>query len=196
MLIVGLNAYHGDVAAAVLRDGALVAAIEEERFCRIKHVAGFPERAITSALAIAGASANDVDLWAIARGRRVHLLQKSWFAITHRPGRALISQYRNSGNKQGDIPAVIARTFGLPYSDVAARAQFIEHHPAHLASAFYTSGMRDAACCAIDGFGDFVSVSTAVGRDGRMAMRDRVFFPHHHTADRLLRQVRDAGRWH
>ena len=46
MIIVGLNAYHGDVAAAVLRDGALVAALEEERFCRIKHVAGFPARAI------------------------------------------------------------------------------------------------------------------------------------------------------
>ena len=87
MLIVGLNAYHGDVAAAVLRDGQLVAALEEERFCRIKHVAGFPAHAIARGLAMAGATPADVDIWAVARGRRVHLLQKAWFGLTHRPGR-------------------------------------------------------------------------------------------------------------
>src|SRR5689334_8268465 len=78
MLIVGLNAYHGDVAAAVLRDGELIAALEEERFSRIKHVAGFPRLAIERGLAMAGAEPKDVDLWAIARGRNVHLLQKAW----------------------------------------------------------------------------------------------------------------------
>ena len=57
MIIVGLNAYHGDVAAVVLRDGALVAALEEERFCRIKHVAGFPARAIETTLAMAAGAA-------------------------------------------------------------------------------------------------------------------------------------------
>ena len=100
MLIVGLNAYHGDVAAAVLRDGQLVAALEEERFCRIKHVAGFPARAIARGLEMAGATPADVDVWAIARGRRVHLLQKAWFALTHRPGAALLGQYRNTASKQ------------------------------------------------------------------------------------------------
>ena len=94
MLIVGLNAYHGDVAAAVLRDGVLIAALEEERFSRIKHVAGFPAQAIERGLAMAGATPADVDVWAIARGRRVHLLRKAWFAITHRPGTSLLAQYR------------------------------------------------------------------------------------------------------
>ena len=89
MLIVGLNAYHGDVAAAVLRDGRLLAALEEERFARTKHVAGFPSRAIERGLAMAGATPADVDIWAIARGRRVHLFQKARFALTHRQiGRA------------------------------------------------------------------------------------------------------------
>ena len=100
MLIVGLNAYHGDVAAAVLRDGVLVAALEEERFSRIKHVAGFPAQAIARGLAMAGATPADVDIWAIARGRRVHLLRKAWFALTHRPGAALVGQYRNTAGKQ------------------------------------------------------------------------------------------------
>src|SRR5688572_30546605 len=99
MIIVGLNAYHGDVAAAVLRDGALVAAIEEERFSRIKHVGGFPARAVETALAMAGATPSDVDVWAIARGRRVHLLRKAWFALTHRPGAGLFNQYRSTADK-------------------------------------------------------------------------------------------------
>jgi carbamoyltransferase len=178
MIIVGLNAYHGDVAAAVLRDGVLVAALEEERFCRIKHVAGFPARAIETALAMAGVSPADVDVWAIARGRRVHLLRKAWFAMTHRPGAALFNQYRSSANKNRNIPEVIAHTFGLRASDVEARVTYVEHHPAHLASAYYTSGMQEAACCAIDGFGDFVSVSVAHGRGGRMDVIDRTYFPH------------------
>src|ERR1044071_6206166 len=103
MLIVGLNAYHGDVAAAVLRDGVLIAALEEERFCRVKHVSGFPQRAIARGLEMAGATAADVDVWAIARGRRVHLLQKAMFALTHRPGATLINQYRNTNSKSANV---------------------------------------------------------------------------------------------
>jgi carbamoyltransferase len=178
MLIVGLNAYHGDVAAAVVRDGVLIAALEEERFSRVKHVGGFPAQAIARGLEMAGATPRDVDIWAIARGRRVHLLQKALFALTHRPGAALLDQYRNTGSKNANIPQVIAGTFSLPIADVQRRMCFVEHHPAHLASAFRTSGMREAACCAIDGFGDFVSVSVAHGHGGRMHVVDRTYFPH------------------
>lgn len=178
MLIVGLNAYHGDVAAAIVRDGALIAALEEERFCRVKHVAGFPARAIARGLTMAGARPEDVDIWAIARGRRVHLARKAWFALTHRPGAALLGQYRSTAGRSAGIPDVIATTFNLDRATVEARARYVEHHPAHLASAYRTSGLDEAACCAIDGFGDFVSVSTAHGRHGRMNVLDRVYFPH------------------
>ena len=178
MLIVGLNAYHADVAVAVLRDGVLVAALEEERFSRVKHAAGFPARAIARALAMAGAQPGEVDIWAVARGRRVHLLQKARFALTHLPGPALLGQYRNTAGKSASIPDVIAASFNLDRATVAARTRYIEHHPAHLASAYRTSGLDEAACCAIDGFGDFVSVSAAHGRHGRLAVLDRVYFPH------------------
>ena len=178
MLIVGLNAYHGDVAAAVIRDGAIVAALEEERFSRIKHVGGFPAQAIARGLAMAGAAPADVDVWALARGRRVHLLRKAWFALTHRPGAALRGQYRNTTAKSANIPQVIADTFSLPLEHVRQRTRYIEHHPAHLASAFHTSGMEEAACCAIDGFGDFVSVSVGHGRGHRLDVIDRTYFPH------------------
>ena len=178
VLIVGLNAYHGDVAAAVLRDGQLIAAVEEERFSRIKHVAGFPAEAIARGLAMAQARADEVDVWAIARGRRVHLLQKAKFALTHRPAAALLGQYRNSGSKFARIPDVIARAFKLPIAEVEARTKYVEHHPSHLASAFHTSGFEEAACCAIDGFGDFVSMSAGHGHRGRIDVLDRVYFPH------------------
>jgi carbamoyltransferase len=178
MLIVGLNAYHGDVAAVVLRDGLVVAALEEERFSRIKHVAGFPARAIARGLAMAGARPDDVDLWAVARGRNVHLARKAWFALTHRPGAALLGQYRNTAGKNAGLADMIAASFGLDRQAVHARTRYVEHHPAHLASAYRTSGLDEAACCAIDGFGDFVSVSTGHGRAGRLDVLDRVYFPH------------------
>jgi carbamoyltransferase len=178
MLIVGLNAFHGDVAAVVLRDGVLVAALEEERFSRIKHAAGFPSLAIGEALTIAGATPADVDVWAIARGRGVHLLQKAWFALTHRPGRLLLNQYGRSAAKFASVPELIAQTFNLPLDDVRARARYIEHHPAHLASAYHASGAGEAACCAIDGFGDFVSVSIAHAQGRTIDVVDRVYFPH------------------
>ena len=178
MIIVGLNAYHGDVAAAVLRDGHLVAALEEERFTRVKHASGFPEQAIARGLAMAGASPADVDVWALARGRHVHLFRKAWFALRHRPGTRLIRQYRESGRHGSSIADVIAAAFGLDAAQVASRLSYIEHHPAHLASAYHASGLDEAACCAIDGFGDFVSVSTARGRRGRLDVVSRVYFPH------------------
>ena len=73
MVILGINAYHGDVAAALLRDGELVAAVEEERFRRIKHYAGFPRDAIQSCLASAGIEARDVDAFAVSRDPNAHL---------------------------------------------------------------------------------------------------------------------------
>ncbi|MGE0864959.1 MAG: carbamoyltransferase N-terminal domain-containing protein, partial [Vicinamibacterales bacterium] len=178
MLIVGLNAYHGDVAAVVVRDGVLVAALEEERFARVKHVAGFPSRAIAAGLAMAGARPDEVDIWAVARGRHVHLLQKAWFALRHRPGAALVQQYRRTAAKQVDLPAMIARALDLDPARVAGRMRYVEHHPAHLASAFHVSGLAEAACCAIDGFGDFVSVSVARGHGTRIDVIGRTYFPH------------------
>ena len=127
---------------------------------------------------MAGATPADVDVWAIARGRRVHLRRKAWFALTHRPGAALFAQHRIAAGRNRHVPDAIATTFGPPLPDVESRTQYIEHHPAHLASAFYTSGMPEAACCAIDGFGDFVSVSVAHGRGTAMDVVDRTYFPH------------------
>ena len=85
MIVVGLNAYHGDVAAVLVRDGRLIAAFEEERFRRIKHCSGFPHHAIAECLRIAGATASDVDLFAVSRNPRAHLWRKALFLLRRRP---------------------------------------------------------------------------------------------------------------
>jgi carbamoyltransferase len=105
-------------------------------------------------LAITGATPADVGTGRL-RAAGAHLLRKR--GSTHPSARtAALGQYRSTASKQASISDEIAQTFRLDAS--AINAQYVEHHPAHLASAFYASGVSDAACCAIDGFGDFVSV--------------------------------------
>ena len=81
MVILGLNAYHGDAAAAIVVDGRLVAAAEEERFTRVKHTAGFPAQAVRYCLEAAGVRLQDVDHIAIPRRRSARLLRKAYFAL-------------------------------------------------------------------------------------------------------------------
>lgn len=178
MLILGFNAYHGDVAAALLDNGRIVAALEEERFCRIKHVAGFPSAAIRACLDMAGATANDVDVFAVARARRAHFWPKVAFVLRHRPRAGLFRQHGATRSKAAALPAVLAESLGVDEGRAASRLRYVEHHPAHLASAFFASGFSEATCCAIDGFGDFVSVSIADGRDNQLDVISRVYFPH------------------
>ena len=180
MLIVGLNAYHGDVAAAVLRDGQLVAALEEERFARVKHVAGFPARAIARGLDMAGATPADVDIWAIARGRRVHLLAKG--AVRAHPSArrgAWSASTATPPARAPTFPSVIAETFGLAAGDVDARARYHrassgasrervlhQRHEPTPRAARLTASATSSAC------------RLREGRAGRMNVIDRVFFPH------------------
>src|SRR5712671_5717006 len=80
MIILGINAYHGDAAAAIIRDGLLVAAVEEERFNRIKHCAGFPAESVRYCLAAAGISIEAVEHIGISRDPSAHLHKKILFA--------------------------------------------------------------------------------------------------------------------
>ncbi len=177
MNVLGLNAYHGDVSAALVRDGALVAAVEEERFRRIKHVTGFPAKAIDACLQIGGLTARDIDLFAVSRQPRAHLWRKALFVLQHRPKRTLGDRARNMASI-GRLPQTIAEATGLDEYVVRPRMRYVEHHPAHLASAAFVSPFDSAAVCAIDGFGDFVSTSWGELRGSALSVRERVFFPH------------------
>ena len=175
--VLGINAYHGDVSAVLLRDGQFVAAVEEERFRRIKHWAGFPSLAIQSVLDIGGIRGSDVTHVAISRDPKANLLRKGLYAVTHRPDpRLVLDRVRNAG-KIRDLHGPLATALGVPRDDVP-KLHYVEHHPAHLASAFFVSPFDNAACCAIDGFGDFVSTSFATGKGNHLDVFDKVYFPH------------------
>ena len=178
MNILGINAYHADVSAVLIRDGELVAAVEEERFRRIKHVAGFPTEAIRACLEMGGITGRDIHHVGVSRNPRAHLWRKGLFALRHRPGGGLIGDRAANYRRVGAIPETVAEALGLSGSDSRPRVHWVEHHPAHLSSAFFVSPFDDAAVCAIDGFGDFVSTSWASGRGNRLDVLQRTFYPH------------------
>lgn len=175
--VLGISAYHGDASAALLRDGILVAAVAEERLRRVKHWAGFPARAIQSVLGHAGIRGGDVSRVALARDPGAHLLRKAAFALCRSPSVALMGGRIRHARAVGRIRRPLAAALGLPDRTLPP-VHHVEHHRAHLASAFLASPYAEAACCAVDGFGDFVSTSAGVGEGTTIAIRRRVFFPH------------------
>jgi carbamoyltransferase len=177
LYILGLNAYHGDASAALVRDGQLIAAVEEERFRRIKHWAGFPTQSIARVLALAGIRGSDVSHVGVSRNPRAHFARKVFYALRHRPDTQLVSDRLHNARTVGDLTRPLADALGMPLGDVPP-VHYVEHHRAHLASAFFVSPFSDAACCAIDGFGDFVSTSWGVGHQSKLDILDRVYFPH------------------
>jgi carbamoyltransferase len=171
MNILGLNAFHGDASAAMLRDGKLVAALEEERLNRIKHWAGLPLLAAKACL-----QGERPDHVAISRNPKAHLKDKL-LRVALRPHRwaSLKSRVANSARITQVGQALAAQ-------GIAAREKgqvhFVEHHRAHLASAFFASPFEEAAVISIDGFGDFSSVMWGVGRGNQLEVRGAVSFPH------------------
>ena len=172
--ILGLNAYHGDSSAAVLVDGQLTAAIEEERLNRIKHWAGLPSLAASRCLALSGAA--PVDHIALSRDPRAHLGRKMLRVLT-RP--QSLGQAANRAANSLQISRIQDQLIsaGVPYLE-GAQVHFVEHHRAHMASAFFASPFEEAAVLSIDGFGDFSSVMWGVGRGNHIDVRGAVHFPH------------------
>jgi carbamoyltransferase len=174
MNILGLNAFHGDASAALLSDGQLTAAVEEERFNRIKHWAGFPALAAKACLRdIDPASLAHV---AISRDPKAHLWQKL-ARVAVRPGDwgRLVSRASNS-IKVAKLADALAST-GVARPD-QVRIHHVEHHRAHLASAFFASPFEEAAIVSIDGFGDFSSLMWGIGKGNRFDVHGAVRFPH------------------
>ena len=225
MYILGLNAYHGDAAAAIVRDGELIAAVEEERFNRVKHCAGFPTQSIEYCLRAAGITIADVDHVGISRDPSANL-HKKILAVAKRAAvsgqlsvvtgltrrmevardpvrakaedenaavkanggengnghtagfaRQLASRLRNAA-KVRDLKNELAKALGVPASRLRAQYHNVEHHRAHLASAFFVSPFDRAALLSIDGFGDFVSTMWAVGAGNSIKVLGQVEYPH------------------
>lgn len=174
--ILGLNAYHGDSSACLVRDGALVAAAEEERFRRIKHWAGFPSEAIRSCLEQAGIRLGDVEAIAINQDAGANLWKKVAYMATRRPDLSLVlDRIRNKRERVG-VAAELARAF--PGESLRAEVHEVEHHLAHLASAFLVAPFDEAVVVSVDGFGDFASAAWGIGSGSEITVEDKVYFPH------------------
>jgi len=174
MNILGLNAFHGDASAALLVNGQLAAAVEEERFNRIKHWAGFPALAARSCLE--GTDPSELKHVAISRDPKAHAWAKLR-RLASRPGDwgRVISRAKNTV----EVSRLAERLAAEGIADAGkVQVHFVEHHRAHLASAFFASPFEEAAVISIDGFGDFSSVMWGVGRDNRIDVRGSVRFPH------------------
>ncbi len=180
MYILGLNAYHADSSAALLKDGVLIAAIEEERFLRVKHWAGFPAEAIKFCLRDAGITLDQVDHIAIGRDPKAKFLKKIWFAASH--PQIGLNAFRNRILNAKQI-ASIAKEFTIHFPHISEESvnrklYNVEHHRAHLASAFFASPFDDAALLSIDGSGDFTTTMLGIGHDRTMRIIDSIDFPH------------------
>jgi carbamoyltransferase len=174
MNILGVNAFHGDASAALFVNGELTTAVEEERLNRIKHWAGFPRLAIEACLQ--GTDGDALAHVAISRDPRAHFWTKVGRVLT-RPG-----DWRRSASRAKNTVEVSRLASRLTASGIAnadrLRTHFVEHHRAHLASAFFASPFDEAAVVSVDGFGDFSSVMWGVGRGNHLDVRGSVQFPH------------------
>jgi carbamoyltransferase len=197
LYILGINAYHGDASAALIKDGQLIAAVEEERFNRKKHCAGFPAESIRYCLQTAGIGLGDVAHIGISRDPSAHLHKK----ILHAAGRVARSAVglgataATSGKKGGGIFGLISdrlantakvrdlrndleQALGVSNGNLRAKFHNVEHHKAHLASAFFVSPFEKAALLSLDGFGDFISTMWGIGAGNQFEVLGQVEYPH------------------
>ena len=178
MNILGINAYHGDASAALVVDGQLVAAVEEERFNRVKHWAGFPTQSIRWCLEAGGLDAAELDHVAVSFNPRANLWKRLAFVARHRPSMAAIRDRLKRQRKTLSLEQQFADAVGIPNEALRAKFHRLEHHQTHVAAGFLISPFEEAAVLSIDGMGDFVSTMTAHGQGTHWSVLDRVYYPH------------------
>src|SRR2546425_12707799 len=175
MNILGINAYHGNASAAIVCDGRLIAAVEEERFNRVKYAAGFPTQAIRYCLKEAGLTLQDIDHVAVPRNPYARLGRKLLYALRMpsfaRERVKVLAKFTR-------IPEALAAAFEADPKKIGAKFHRIEHHQAHLASSFFVSPFERAALLSADGLGDFASTMWGTGTGSRMSVDGVVAFPH------------------
>lgn len=180
-MILGISAYHPDASAALIKDGRVVAAIDEERLNRIKHSPGFPELAVKHCLESEGCTLDDVDYIAVANDLRTNLFRKLSFSLANFPMRAWAGYFNNYMRQRVLRPLSIAedlaqRVGGKPES-LKAKIKRVEHHSAHAASSYYTSPFKEAAILTMDGSGDFVTCASSFGEGTGIRRLGNIYWP-------------------
>jgi carbamoyltransferase len=182
MRVLGLSAYYHDSAAALLEDGRILAAAQEERFTRRKHDASFPRHAIASCLEVAGLELRDVDCVAFYDKPflKFERLLETYVAFAPRGFRSFrmaIPLWLREKLFQKDLLAKELQKY-TGDKDWAERLLFSEHHLSHAASAFYPSPFDEAVVLTMDGVGEWTTTSVAIGRGAQLEIVRELHFPH------------------
>ena len=175
MYILGINAYHGDAAACIFKDNAILAAAEEERFTRVKHAAGFPIKSIKFCLDKAQISIEQVDHITINRNPNQKLFEKALFASTKLFNLNFIKNRFQNLKKINSIKDEFEYHFK---TKINSKIHNIDHHTAHISSSVFFSGMKNSNFISVDGFGDFVSTVTGYFDGKKITKFNEVLFPH------------------
>ena len=178
MLILGLNMFHADASAAIVQDGEVVYAIAEERLNRIKHFAGFPALAVKACLDAAGVKLTDVDHVAVGQDSDANLAKKVQYALAN-PAKILnFIRLRQRKQAMRDLRTLLTAALDVDPEKPKLQEHHVEHHLAHIASAYYCSPWEKAAGFSYDGSGDFVSTMMARCEGSEIEVLDRVYLPH------------------
>ncbi|WP_394268835.1 carbamoyltransferase [Qipengyuania sp.] len=178
--ILGINVFHPDAAACLVVDGKLVAAIAQERLGpRRKHTGDFPADAVRAVLAEGGLSPGDLTHIALGRQPGANRLAKARYLLA-RPANAAkaVRQGLTRGNRIQSLKDTLAGALDLDPATIGARTHLVEHHVAHIASAYYCSPFDSAGGFSLDGSGDFASAMAARCTGTRIDILDRVTLPH------------------
>ena len=177
MIILGLNVFHGDASACLIKNGILITAIEEERFTRVKHTAGFPVNAIKSCLQQSKIKIDDVDFITINRNPSLRLFKKVKYALAS--GffiKRFFDRYQNY-KKLKNIEDEFQNHFEIKKS-LKKKIKFIDYHLSHAASSVLVSGFNNTSYLTVDGFGDFVSTTIGRYENQKFYQIKEVNFPH------------------
>ena len=182
MYVLGISAYYHDSAAALLHDGQIVAAAQEERFTRKKHDAGFPKNALEYCLQEAGIALGDVDYVAFYDKPflKFERLLETYVAFAPRgfeSFRMAVPVWLREKLFLKDLLRKALKEFAPDY-DWENRLRFSEHHLSHAASAFFPSPYEEAAVLTMDGVGEWATTSLAIGRGNQLEVVKEIHFPH------------------
>ena len=182
MIVLGISAYYHDSAAALVKDGVILAAAQEERFTRKKHDPGFPVHAVKWCLEGAGVSAADIDHVAFYDKPflKFERLLETYLAFAPRG----FTSFRTAmpvwiGEKLFQKDMLLKELNAIDENlGMKEKLLFTEHHFSHAASAFYPSPFEDAAVLTMDGVGEWATTSAGIGRGNNLSIEKEIHFPH------------------
>src|ERR1022692_3666682 len=178
MLMLGLNMFHADASTQIVENGKILFEVAEERLNRHKHYGGFPALAVKACLDAAGAKITDVQHVAVGQDSDANLAKKVQYALAN-PAKVLnFIKMRQRKESMRDVRALLAHALDVDATTLKFHEHHVEHHLAHIASAYYCSPWEKAAGFSYDGSGDFVSTMTARCEGTEIQVLDRVFLPH------------------